>query len=470
MSYVVYRMSDVVSPPRGRRVACCVTVAGCERRETPGALRLALCERGLVLVGVLWLKIILLAIVALSAQNSRLDLKVRALGTEELRCRWASRAGVEKAVGILNEDPRECDDLTELWSNNDEDFNDIALERCRFTVRVIDQASKLNINTATKEQLMELPEMLEDIADAIIDWRDNNETISGAGAEAEYYETLPYPYRVRNGPFRTIRELLLVRGVTEELFYGEDTNFNGQLDYNENDGDQSPPNDDANGELDLGWIEYLCCYSYANNTDAEGETRININSANRRTLEDSLGIKSSHARWIVDNRNHDSIADLINNNSPQEPQPGNSSNAQPIDLQTFGSIADKITVSNNEKTEGKININTASEIVLSALLGGDESGMQLAEQIVGYREEQLYGMESIAEILQFGGMSVNTFKEIADSVTVRSDVYTILCFATAERASSSGLANDGLTIRTEVVVDRSSTPYEILYWYQGANN
>ena len=73
---------------------------------------------GLVLVGVLWLKIILLAILALSVQNSRLDLKVRAVGMEELRCRWACRAGMEKAVGILNEDPRECDDLTELWSDN----------------------------------------------------------------------------------------------------------------------------------------------------------------------------------------------------------------------------------------------------------------------------------------------------------------------------------------------------------------
>jgi len=39
-------------------------------------------KTGLVLVGVLWLKIILLAILALSVQNSRLDLKVRAGGME----------------------------------------------------------------------------------------------------------------------------------------------------------------------------------------------------------------------------------------------------------------------------------------------------------------------------------------------------------------------------------------------------
>jgi len=421
-------------------------------------------KTGLVLVGVLWLKIILLAILALSVQNSRLDLKVRAVGMEELRCRWACRAGMEKAAGILNEDPRESDDLTELWSDNDEDFNGVDLEMCRFTVRVIDEAGKLNVNTASKEQLMELPNMVEDIVDAIIDWRDSDDTVSGLGAEGEYYETLTYPYTIRNGPFRTVRELLLVRGVSEELFYGEDTNFNGQLDRNENDGEQTPPTDDANGELDLGWIAYLTCYSYANDTDSAGDARININQAGRSELESSLGLSSSHARWIEDNRTHDSIADLINNNSPKEPQSGSSNNAQPLDLLTFGSIADMITVGGGNM-EGKVNINTASEIVLSALLGGGDEGLQLAEQIIMYREEQLYGMESIADVLQSGGMSVETFKKIADSITVRSDVYTIRCFATATRPPDGGS-----TIRTETVADRSSTPYEILYWYQGAKN
>ena len=453
MSYIVGRISYVVL-----RIARCVSRVG-------HCAPVARCEGGVVLVGVLWLKIILLAIVAISAQNSRLDFKVRVLGTEELRCRWACRAGIEKAIGILNEDPRECDDLTELWSDNDEDFNDVILVGCHFAVRLIDEASKLNINTATKEQLLELPNMIEDIVDAIIDWRDDNDSVSGLGVEGEYYETLTYPYTIRNGPFKTIRELLLVRGVTEELLYGEDTNFNGQLDHNENDGEQTPPNDDANGELDLGWIEYLSCYSYDNGeVDAAGEARININQGNQSSLESSLGIKSSHARWIVDNRTHDSIADLINNNSPKEPQSGNSNNAQPLDLQTFGSIADMITVGGGS-AEGKINLNTASEYVLSALLGGGDSGMQLAEQVISFREEQLYGMESIAEILEAGGMSVDMFKKIADLVTVRSDVYTIRCSATGDRASGNGL-----TLWTETVVDRSSTPYETLYWYQGANN
>ncbi|MBN2136450.1 MAG: general secretion pathway protein GspK [Sedimentisphaerales bacterium] len=421
-------------------------------------------KNGLILVGVLWLKVVLIAIVAIAVRDSRLDFKVRITSVEESRCRWACRAGIEKAVAILNEDTKESDSFNDLWTDNETDLDDVPIEGCRFTIRVVDEASKLNINTATKEQLMALPDMLEEIADAIIDWRDSDETVSGMGAEGEYYETLTYPYKIRNGPFKTIRELLLVKGVTEDLFYGEDRNFNGELDYNENDGDQSPPTDDSDGELDYGWIEYLGCYSYESNVDGDGAARININSASQSDLEESLGIKSSQARWIVENRSYSSIADLINNNSPEEPDQGTSNNAEPIDMQTFGSIADMITTSDSERTDGKVNINTASEIVLSALLGGEESGMQLAEEIVSYRKEQLFGMASIAELLQFGGMSVDTFKEIADLITVRSNVYTIRCFGTAERASG-----DGLTIVAETVVDRSSTPCETFYWYQGAH-
>jgi len=107
----------------------------------------------------------------------------------------------------------------------------------------------------------------------------------------------------------------------------------------------------------------------------------------------------------------------------------------------------------------------ASAEVLAVLLGGDDAAMQLAEEIVAYREGLLYGMESIAEIMEMEIMSIDTFKKIADSITTRSDVYTIRCFATAERARG-----DGLMLQTEAVVDRIETPYEILYWYQGASN
>ena len=430
-------------------------------------------KKGLVLVTVLWVSVVLMVLVAILGRKSLLDTKVCLARTEGIRCKWACRGGIEKAIGVLNEDTRESDSLMDLWSDNEEDFNDIMLERCRFTVRAIDEASKLNINTATKGQLLALPNMVEEIADAIIDWRDEDDTPSEGGAEGGYYENLQFGYMARNGPLRTIRELLLVKDVTPELLYGEDTNFNNQLDYNEQDGDESPPNDDRDSELDKGWIEYLTCYSYDNNKDADGNQKVNINQANENQLSRSLGISSSNARWIVENRpnnGYQSIGDLISTGGSGSTS-GSSTNqsqqnqAELLSSQTFNQIADKITVQSGEKLPGKVNVNTASLIVLRALLGGDDNAEQIAEDIITYREGLLYGMQSISEVRQVQSINTNTFKTIAGSITTRSDVYTIRCIATADRNGTNGA-----TMETETVVDRSSSPCKILYWYQGASN
>jgi len=61
-------------------------------------------RKGLVLVTVLWVVIVLTIIVAVLGRKSRLDAKVCLARTEALRCKWACRAGIEKAIGVLNED------------------------------------------------------------------------------------------------------------------------------------------------------------------------------------------------------------------------------------------------------------------------------------------------------------------------------------------------------------------------------
>ncbi|MEM7469052.1 MAG: type II secretion system minor pseudopilin GspK [Pseudomonadota bacterium] len=54
---------------------------------------------------------------------------------------------------------------------------------------------------------------------AILDWVDeDSETRYPNGAEDEYYTGLDTPYRAANGPFATVRELLLVRGINREVF------------------------------------------------------------------------------------------------------------------------------------------------------------------------------------------------------------------------------------------------------------
>ncbi len=357
-------------------------------------------RKGLVIVAVLWTVVVLMVIVAVLGRKSRLDMKVCMARMDAVRCKWACRAGVEKAIAVLNDDETENDTLLDTWSDNDEDFNDVMLERCLLNIRVVDEASKLNINFATKDQLMGLPYMFEEIADAIIDWRDADDMPSGLGVEGGYYEGLEFGYRGRNGPFRTIRELLMVKDVTEELFYGEDTNFNGRLDYNERDGDENPPNDDGDDELDLGWIAYLTCYT-------------------------------------------------PDENNGQGDQSGDSQSDQNGDTQA----------------SAKVNVNTASEEVLTALLGGDEEAVRVALEIINYRESAENGIEQTSDLTDSGVMTDSDFSKIEDYITVSSDVFTVYCVATVDRGGTPGAR-----LQTEVVANRGSRPYEVLFSYQGASN
>jgi type II secretory pathway component PulK len=62
----------------------------------------------------------------------------------------------------------------------------------------------------------------EAIVDAILDWLDfdDGDQERPEGAEKDYYEGLEIPYAIKNGPMSSIEELLLIKGMTPELYYG----------------------------------------------------------------------------------------------------------------------------------------------------------------------------------------------------------------------------------------------------------
>jgi type II secretory pathway component PulK len=100
-----------------------------------------------------------------------------------------------------------------------------------------DEESRLNINTVGREELAKLEDMRPEVVSSIIDWRDGDNSPQPSGAERDYYASLKPPYIPRNAEIQTIREMLLINGVTPELLLGEDLNANGLLDPEENDGD-----------------------------------------------------------------------------------------------------------------------------------------------------------------------------------------------------------------------------------------
>ena len=150
------------------------------------------------------------------------------------------------------------------------------------TFGLVDESSKLNLNTATAAMLQGLPGMTAEFAAAIVDWRDTNSDLTESGAENESYQRLTPARTCKNAPFESVDELRLVYGATMEVLYGEDLNRNGLLDANENDGAVSLPLDDADGRLDQGIAAYVTVHSRQLTTKADGSPRINVTNPQAR--------------------------------------------------------------------------------------------------------------------------------------------------------------------------------------------
>jgi general secretion pathway protein K len=110
-----------------------------------------------------------------------------------------------------------------------------AINKAVMTCSIDDEYGKINLNALidsrqqqpneTLEQairfLFEARQAEEDPTDAILDWIDSDDETRPNGAETDYYQSLEVPYPCKNAPFSTVEELLLVRGVTAALFFGD---------------------------------------------------------------------------------------------------------------------------------------------------------------------------------------------------------------------------------------------------------
>ena len=196
---------------------------------------------GSVLILVVW-TICLLSILAV-ALGSRCAF---ALGLtdrleQQLRASYIAASGVQQAAQTLISDKNiSIDGVNDVWANNSNEFFERPFGGGTFTVSapnfaapgkparagLIDQERFINLNTATPEILKQLIQRASGIksleavtiAESIVDWRDKDKEALPSGAEDYYYLGLSTAYECKNGPFESVEELLLVRGVTPEIF------------------------------------------------------------------------------------------------------------------------------------------------------------------------------------------------------------------------------------------------------------
>lgn len=335
------------------------------------------------------LVVVLVMVVLLSLLAASYSFMVRAhlrgviARTQQFQARMAAEAGVQHAVVILRD--RQGD--VSAWYDNEEElrsallighedseasdkmkrrddirtydkFSDFAFRytlygpnfdnpddvRYGFT----DESARLDMNVASEAQLRRLFELVipEDsdhevdiniLVDSLLDWRSSGNTPRANGAKNDYYGTLDPPYRCKSQPFSTVEELLLVRGFTAWVVYGEDYNQNGLLDPNEDDDDVSFPPDNADGILFRGVGPYLTVWSQEMNTAADNSPRINLNLQDLEKLEKKLeetDLDGDIISYIMDVRRagipFNSVMNLVPAPPPPEEEEEDGADAQDL--------------------------------------------------------------------------------------------------------------------------------------------
>ncbi len=255
-------------------------------------------KRGAILITTLWVITILTALCVSVAHRSAIALKLSSYQTDKIKSQLIARAAIYKALALKRleyEQKRShtIDAWNQPWANMPEIFKNysygegvytlsypvqgetkgIFSKQKTFLYGLSDEASRLNINKASVEVLTQLIRLCdvdeneaEEIAYCIKDWRDEDNIIGQdskfgriLGAEDEYYQGLDKPYHCKNSDFEAIEELLLVKGITPEIFYGSK---------------------DKKGNVSTGLKDFITIYT-------EGE--VNINTAFGRVLSALFG-------------------------------------------------------------------------------------------------------------------------------------------------------------------------------------
>lgn len=428
-------------------------------------------ERGVILVVVLLVLVAAVALTLALGRETRVEVAVARARADEVLLRALADSALERARAELRADAVAGDTLLDAWRDDQNAFAGAALgeeggegagrvwfllpeedpgdgREVRYGLR--DEASRLDVNVAEREQLLLLPGITEEAADAIIDWRDEDDEVTGQGGESAYYLALDPPYRAKNGPLESLDELLRVKGVDPIMLYGEDRNRNGLLDPGEDDGDLSFPPDDADGVLDRGLVDYLTVFSRDLDRTLDGRARLAWSEAEPDALAERLAAAGVSEQAVERMRD-------VQESAAQASSLGeivgrflalSGGQADPAEV---GLILDEITVGSGEgeAVPGRINVNTAARPVLAGLFEPAELEAVLARRLDPAADLSTPGW--LLEVLEPA-----RFAAVIDRVTTRSWQFTLDAVVLLDARPRFR--------RFEALLDRSFAPVRVLTW------
>lgn len=212
---------------------------------------------GAVLLVVLWTLLILSVLAVSLGRNASIELSLVKYALAKAKSKYLAWAGIIYAIDQIRQDSGDpasnqqdtlydCAVPSHQGKTLEELFKEQPLRDGHFTVQhfeedavsatpkifygLRDEERKINVNALTSENVMILSALLTDlgsdeetaqtIAFSVLDWKDEDGAISkeGYGAEDAHYMGLDKPYHCKNRPLDSKEELLLVQGMTPEIF------------------------------------------------------------------------------------------------------------------------------------------------------------------------------------------------------------------------------------------------------------
>lgn len=210
-------------------------------------------DRGVALLMTIWIMVLLTVMALEFSFAKRVDLTVATNFRDEVQAYYLAQAGVNMAMAeILSKEYYfgSMDGSGELyfvsrqlkWDDSGELELDeaspsrkgVRLGRGYYNYEIVDERRKLDIRLSSNDERLKtlliesgVGDLEADtIIDSMKDWRDPDDVHRLNGAEDEYYEVnyedqgMQAPYLCKNENFDSVRELLLVRGMTPEILFG----------------------------------------------------------------------------------------------------------------------------------------------------------------------------------------------------------------------------------------------------------
>ena len=347
---------------------------------------LHICERGLSLISTLWLLTILSVLATHFLYSIRLEQRAQANFADRTKFHYTAKAGFERVVAMLRADETPYDSLGEDWAEGlEEQIADgiLTTNPLTYRVKITDEGTKININTVDASTIQGLLTLM--------------------GYEAVEIAEQPLAEAIEQGrPYRTVRDLARVEGMTPDLLYGQQAALGP--DAASGTGLEAETQQNVPGLIDL-----VTVYSIDKNTDADGNARVNINNADGQQLTQIQGnnnqsvFSQGEKDALVQQREFGSIGDLID--------------ATAVTEQVFNNIRDRISVESSDEDEDVVNINTADAGELQTLDGIDEG---TANRIIDHRNSQ-GNFQNVDQLKEVKLITDEEFRSIVDKITTKDE-------------------------------------------------